>query len=471
MPDRRLHLRSQPTLRCCILLLSATIPMIFSAPRASAAPTAVRLGDGIVRFDADAAARAAAEPYPGFSVQPPTTGPAPADFPVSVDFYRVNRRAAARVAVPRGTSTSTAPARCPGRCCRNGRTHRLLEHRRLRLRRRPRPQPLPVAPVGAGRAPRRHRVRRARRHDLAACVIDLTGGIRVRAPHGPAFPRDRDRARLAAGGGEGALADLHRPHAAAARAGRWATSSAATRTRPTREVREIAARASASAHIPCDVIWLDIDYMDGFRSFTFDPVRLPRPGGADRRRCTRDGFHSVCDHRPGHQAASPATASTIEGTRADAVGADAPTATTVHRHASGRATCVFPDFTDAPTRALVGRPVPPTSLAHGRRRHLERHERAGGVRRRASKTMPDDNVHRADADLGGTGTHARYHNVYGMQMARGDARRAARGAARRGARSCSRAPTTSAASATPPRGPATTRANWRAPGACRCRWC
>jgi alpha-glucosidase len=32
------------------------------------------------------------------------------------------------------------------------------------------------------------------------------------------------------------------------------------------------------------------------------------------------------------------------------------------------------------------------------------------------KTMPLDNVHRADPELGGTGTHARYHNVYGMLM-------------------------------------------------------
>lgn len=24
--------------------------------------------------------------------------------------------------------------------------------------------------------------------------------------------------------------------------------------------------------IPCDVIWMDIDYMDGFRCFTFDKV-------------------------------------------------------------------------------------------------------------------------------------------------------------------------------------------------------
>jgi len=33
-------------------------------------------------------------------------------------------------------------------------------------------------------------------------------------------------------------------------------------------------------------------------------------------------------------------------------------------------------------------------------------------------TMPEDNIHRADPELGGTGPHARYHNVYGMQMIR-----------------------------------------------------
>src|SRR6185436_12339827 len=35
-----------------------------------------------------------------------------------------------------------------------------------------------------------------------------------------------------------------------------------------------------------------------------------------------------------------------------------------------------------------------------------------------SKTMPEDNLHRADAELGGPGPHARYHNVFGMMMVR-----------------------------------------------------
>jgi alpha-glucosidase len=34
----------------------------------------------------------------------------------------------------------------------------------------------------------------------------------------------------------------------------------------------------------------------------------------------------------------------------------------------------------------------------------------------SSKTMPEDNRHEADPELGGPGDHARYHNVYGMMM-------------------------------------------------------
>ena len=244
MPDRRLRFRPPPMLRCCILLLSATIPLIVSVPRASAAPTAVRLGDGIVRFDADAAARAAAEPYPGFVAQPPMTGPAPADFPVTVDFYRVNRRAAARVAVPAGADLyGTGEVFGPLR--RNGTPHRLLEQRRLRLRRRY-PAPLPVAPLGAVRAPRRHRLRRARRRPPGA-RRSISPPTSVSSPTAPRSRVYRDRPRLAAGGREGARRAA-RPRCRCRRCGRWAITSAATRTRPTTEVREDRRRFPQAAH-------------------------------------------------------------------------------------------------------------------------------------------------------------------------------------------------------------------------------
>ncbi len=37
------------------------------------------------------------------------------------------------------------------------------------------------------------------------------------------------------------------------------------------------AKGFAQRHIPADAIWLDIDYMDGYRVFTWDPKRFPQP--------------------------------------------------------------------------------------------------------------------------------------------------------------------------------------------------
>jgi hypothetical protein len=34
--------------------------------------------------------------------------------------------------------------------------------------------------------------------------------------------------------------------------------------------------------IPCDAIWLDIDYMDGYRVFTFSPEHFPNPRATNR---------------------------------------------------------------------------------------------------------------------------------------------------------------------------------------------
>ena len=46
---------------------------------------------------------------------------------------------------------------------------------------------------------------------------------------------------------------------------------------PEDRVREIA-REFRTRHIPCEAIHLDIDYMDGFRCFTWHPDRFPDPG-------------------------------------------------------------------------------------------------------------------------------------------------------------------------------------------------
>ena len=66
---------------------------------------------------------------------------------------------------------------------------------------------------------------------------------------------------------------------------------------PESQVREVA-RAMREADIPCDAIYLDIDYMDGFRVFTFNPKHFPDPAGlmSDLR---RDGFKVVTIVDPG----------------------------------------------------------------------------------------------------------------------------------------------------------------------------
>ncbi len=63
------------------------------------------------------------------------------------------------------------------------------------------------------------------------------------------------------------------------------------------EVRAVAARFRQE-RIPCDAIYLDIDYMAGYRDFTFDPQRFPDPAGmiADLR---AQGFRVVPIIDPG----------------------------------------------------------------------------------------------------------------------------------------------------------------------------
>jgi len=78
--------------------------------------------------------------------------------------------------------------------------------------------------------------------------------------------------------------------------------------------------------------------------------------------------------------------------------------------------CFFPDFTRADTRAWWAGLYAPF-LARGVD-GVWNDMNEPAVFKVKSKTMPEDNVHRADPELGGTGPHARYHNIYGMQMIR-----------------------------------------------------
>jgi alpha-glucosidase len=58
------------------------------------------------------------------------------------------------------------------------------------------------------------------------------------------------------------------------------------------------AREFRARQIPCDALWLDIDYMDGYRDFTWHPQRFPDPQGLIAE-LHRQGFRVVTILDPG----------------------------------------------------------------------------------------------------------------------------------------------------------------------------
>ncbi len=166
-------------------------------------------------------------------------------------------------------------------------------------------------------------------------------------------------------------------------------------------------------HIPCDVIWMDIDYMDGYRIFTFDPSRFPDPA-ATNAYLHSQGFKSVwiidpgVKHEPGYFVFEAGTAG------------DHWVLTAGGLPYMGRVwpgMCVFPDFTRDETR-LWWADLYRDFLSLGIDGVWnDMNEPAIFSALGLPKTMPEDNWHRGGSEYP-AGPHARYHNVYGMLMAR-----------------------------------------------------
>jgi len=189
---------------------------------------------------------------------------------------------------------------------------------------------------------------------------------------------------------------------------------------PESKVREIA-RGFRERKIPADVIYLDIDYMDGYRVFTWDKTRFPDPPKM-LGDLLKDGFRTVVIIDPGIKVDEKYSAYT-EG-RAQGL---------FHQTKDGRefqakvwpGICAFPDFTNPQTRAWFGSLYKqnldegisgfwndmnePATFAPDTR------PAQPNVMHDPAKTFPLDVRHAGD---GQPDDHARYHNVYGMQMAR-----------------------------------------------------
>lgn len=179
---------------------------------------------------------------------------------------------------------------------------------------------------------------------------------------------------------------------------------------PDSRVREIADEFR-KRKIPCNAIWLDIDYMDGYRVFTFSPEHFPDPQATNRYLHDR-GFKSVWIIDPG-----------VKAERGYSVYDSGSKNGVWVKSANGRAykgmvwpgKCVFPDFTRPETREWWAE-LYQDFLAQG----------IDGVWNDMNEpctfdgpddSMPLDNIHRGGGRLP-RGAHAQYHNVYGMLMAR-----------------------------------------------------
>ena len=178
---------------------------------------------------------------------------------------------------------------------------------------------------------------------------------------------------------------------------------------PERRVKELAA-TFRQQRIPCDAIYLDIDYMDGYRCFTWNHEYFPDPARMIRE-LQDDGFHTVVMIDPGIKA-DPDYSVFTDGLERDAF----------CRRSTGELMigpvwppeCVWPDYTNPRVREWWG------TLYHG----LYVEQGVSGFWNDMNEpamfkvnamTFPPDVRHDYD---GYTGDHRKAHNVYGMQMTR-----------------------------------------------------
>jgi alpha-glucosidase len=177
---------------------------------------------------------------------------------------------------------------------------------------------------------------------------------------------------------------------------------------PERRVRELAAEFRRR-RIPCDALYLDIHYMDGYRIFTWDQDRFPDPSQliAELR---QQGFRVVTIIDPGVKVDSGYTVHD-EGLGRDAF-CRLPDGT-LFRGPVWPGECFFPDFTDPQVRAWWGelyRPLVEAGVAGFWNDMNEPAIFAGA--------MPGNVVHHYE---GQRAAHREIQNVYGLQMARASA--------------------------------------------------
>ncbi|VFQ64944.1 unnamed protein product [Cuscuta campestris] len=180
---------------------------------------------------------------------------------------------------------------------------------------------------------------------------------------------------------------------------------------PDARVCEIA-RTFREKKIPCDVIWMDIDYMDGFRCFTFNQEHFPDPKSLVHD-LHQSGFKAIWMIDPG-----------IKCEKGYFVYDSGCEKDLWIQTADGKpfvgdvwpGPCVFPDFTHSNVRSWWAGLI--KDFVSNGVDGIWNDMNEPAVFKTLTKTMPETNIHRGDDEFGSRQNHLYYHNVYGMLMAR-----------------------------------------------------
>ncbi|WP_245327467.1 glycoside hydrolase family 31 protein [Hymenobacter fodinae] len=171
------------------------------------------------------------------------------------------------------------------------------------------------------------------------------------------------------------------------------------------------AKGFRDRQIPCDALYLDIDYMDGYRCFTWNPTHFPDPKRMVRE-LAEDGFKTIVIIDPGIKI-DPNYSVYREGLQNDYFcrRADGP----LMKGSVWPGLCNFPDYTRPEVREWWA----------GLFKGLIQEDGVKGVWNDMNEpavfekgTFPDDVRFSYD---GHQASHKKAHNIYGMQMARATA--------------------------------------------------
>lgn len=377
-----------------------------TAPAAHAEPVAEAIGQGIVRFDASA--EAAAQRRPSFAlVRPfePIASLDPKQLSVAPEYGFEDGRHTATISIEKGTSLY-GTGEVAGPLLRNGFVVETwnydafgygLDAKNLYTSH---PWVLAVREDGTAFGVLADTTER--------CEIDLRDGITFRAV-GPEFAVIViDRASP-----QEVMKGLGELTGTIAMPPKWAVGYHQCRYsyNPESRVKAVVSEFR-KRKLPADVIWMDIDYMDGYRVFTFDEEQFPDPKGLNEW-LDEQGFSNIWMIDPGVKKEEGYFVYD-SGEEHDVWTKNAQGETFTGEVWPG--VCVFPDYLNKEVRSWWASLYEDFMALGIDGVWNDMNEPA--VFNVESKTMPEDNIHHADDELGGTGTHARYHNVYGMQMIR-----------------------------------------------------